>query len=55
MSTHKIALWVEDGVVQGVRASLDVSVEVIDLTTGGKRDAESKWDKYQTEFPFSIY
>lgn len=47
----------EDGMIQGIRASLDIKVEVIDIDFGGtnKDAAERKWDAYQTEFPFSIY
>ena len=57
MKKHKVAIWVEDGMIQGVRASLDIDVEVIDVDFGGqdRTGAELKWDTYQTELPFSIY
>lgn len=57
MEKHKIAIWVEDGVIQGIRSSVDISVEVIDVNFGGQmtKRAERKWETYQTEFPFSIY
>lgn len=43
--------------IQGVRASLDIDVEVIDVDIGGqdRTGAELKWDAYQTELPFSIF
>lgn len=71
MTKHKIAIWVENGMVQGVRSSVDISVEIIgaaegcaytdsgpDWESGYWRDANArraKWDGYQTELPFSIF
>ena len=57
MEKHKIAIWVEDGVIQGIRSSVDISVEVIDVDFGGqdRTGAELKWETYQTELPFSIF
>lgn len=57
MTKHKIAIWVEGGMIQGIRSSVDISVEVLDVDFGGtdKQAAELKWTTYQTELPFGIY
>lgn len=43
--------------VQGIRSSLDIDVEIIDVDFGGvsRDEAEKKWDEYQTELPFNNY
>ena len=43
--------------IQGIRSSLDIDVEVIDVDFGGhdKNEAEKKWETYQTELPFGIF
>ena len=57
MKKHKIAIWIEGGMIQGIRSSVDIDVEIIDVDWGGtdKDEAEKKWETYQTELPFGIY
>ena len=61
---NKIAIWIEGGMVQGIRSSIDVDVEIldfdVDLADGYAADnyrakLEEKWETYQTELPFGIY
>jgi len=57
MKKHKVAIWVEGGMIQGILSSVDIDVEIIDVDWGGtdKDEAEQKWETYQTELPFGIY
>ena len=54
---NKIAIWIEGGLIQGVRSNVDIELEIIDvdIETVDRDDAEKKWDHYQTELPFGIY
>jgi len=56
MKKNKIAIWIEGGVIQGIRSSIDVQVEIIDLDweETDKDIAEQKWENYQIELPFGI-
>ena len=61
----KVAVWIEGGMVQGIRASIDIDVEILDLDVdlGGhlsetydyRAELEKKWDSYQLELPFGIF
>jgi len=57
MKKHKIAIWIEGGMIQGIRSSVDIDVEIIDVDLDGtdKDAAEQEWETYQTELPFGIY
>ena len=57
MNKHKVAIWIEGGMIQGIRSSVDIDVEIIDVDWGGtdRDEAEKKWETYQTELPFGIY
>jgi hypothetical protein len=59
----KVAIWIEGGMVQGIRASIDLDVEVLDLDVDWadeyaaidrRADLENKWETYQTELPFGV-
>ena len=41
--------------IQGIRSSVDIDIEIIDIDWGGtdREVAEEKWEKYQTELPFN--
>ena len=54
---NKIAIWIEGGLIQGVRSNVDIELEIIDvdIETVDRDDAEKKWETYQTELPFGIY
>ena len=54
---HKVAIWIEGGMIQGIRSSVDIDVEIIDIDWGGtdREAAEEKWEKYQTELPFNTF
>jgi len=54
---HKVAIWIEGGMIQGIRSSVDIDVEIIDVDLEGvdKDAAEQKWEQYQTELPFNTY
>lgn len=54
---NKIAIWIEGGLIQGVRSNVNIELEIIDvdIETVDRDDAEKKWETYQTELPFSIY
>jgi hypothetical protein len=57
MKKHKVAIWVEGGMIQGIRSSVDIDVEIIDVDCEGidREAAEQKWEQYQTELPFNTY
>lgn len=56
MNKNKIAIWVEGGAIQGIRSTVDIEVEIIDVDFDiEKEEAEKTWDRYQTELPFGIY
>ena len=57
MNKNKVAIWIEGGLIQGIRSSVDIDVEIIDVDLEGvDRDtAEQKWEQYQTELPFNTY
>lgn len=59
----KVAIWIEGGMIQGIRASIDLDVEVLDLdvnwadeyaTIDRRVDLENKWETYQIELPFGV-
>ena len=53
---NKIAIWIEGGAIQGIRSSIDIEVEIIDLDLDNtdKEEAENRWQTYQTELPFEL-
>jgi len=55
MKKHKVAIWIEGGMIQGIRSSVDIDIEIIDIDLDNvDRDAaEQKWEQYQTELPFN--
>jgi hypothetical protein len=57
MNKNKIAIWIESGTIQGIRSSVDIDVEIIDVDCDGvdREAAEQKWEQYQTELPFNTY
>ena len=57
MNKNKVAIWIEGGMIQGIRSSVDIDVEIIDVDLEGvdKDAAEQKWEQYQTELPFNTY
>ena len=59
----KVAIWIEGGMIQGIRASIDLDVEILDLDVDWadeyaaidrRVDLENKWETYQTELPFGV-
>jgi len=54
---HKVAIWIEGGMIQGIRSSVDIDIEIIDVDWGGtdREIAEQKWEQYQTELPFNTF
>jgi hypothetical protein len=59
----KVAIWIEGGMVQGIRASIDLDVEILDLDVDWadeyaaidrRVDLENKWETYQIELPFGV-
>lgn len=59
----KVAIWIEGGMIQGIRASIDLDVEVLDLDVDWadeyaaidrRVDLENKWETYQIELPFGV-
>lgn len=59
----KVAIWIEGGMIQGIRASIDLDVEVLDLDVDWadeyaaidrRVDLENKWESYQIELPFGV-
>jgi hypothetical protein len=59
----KVAIWIEGGMIQGIRASIDLDVEVLDLDVNWadeyaaidrRVDLENKWETYQIELPFGV-
>jgi hypothetical protein len=55
MKKHKVAIGIEGGMKQGIRSSVDIDIEIIDIDLDNvDRDAaEQKWEQYQTELPFN--
>ena len=59
----KVAIWIEGGMIQGIRASIDLDVEILDLDVDWadeyaaidrRVDLENKWESYQIELPFGV-
>jgi hypothetical protein len=59
----KVAIWIEGGMIQGIRASIDLNVEILDLDVDWadeyaaidrRVDLENKWETYQIELPFGV-
>jgi hypothetical protein len=59
----KVAIWIEGGMIQGIRASIDLDVEILDLDVDWadeyaaidrRVDLENKWETYQIELPFGV-
>jgi len=59
----KVAIWIEGGMIQGIRASIDLDVEILDLDVDSadeyaaidrRVDLENKWETYQIELPFGV-
>lgn len=52
----KIAIYVEGGIIQGVRSNIDADIEVEIVDVDDKPDeAEDRWEEVQTELEFGNY
>lgn len=54
---NKIAIWVEGGAIQGIRSSVDIEVEIIDLDfdDANRDEMDKKWEQYEKELTFAVY
>ena len=58
--TPKVAIYVEGGIVQGVRSNIgqDLEVEVVDFDSMYNEEsnkADARWEELQTELEFGNY
>jgi len=56
---HKIAIYVEGGIVQGIRSNIStdlLDIEIVDADGDNQDEARERWDvEIQTELPFGNY
>ena len=56
---HKIAIYVEGGIVQGIRSNIStdlLDIEIVDADGDTQDEARERWDvEIQTELPFGNY
>jgi hypothetical protein len=52
----KIAIFVDGGIVQGIRSNIaeNIDVEIVDADND-PNDADDRWEELQTELPFGNY
>ena len=51
---HKVAIWVEGGIVQVIRSSVDIEVEVIDMDMMDEYP-QDRFDQLEIKLPFIVY
>jgi len=56
---HKIAIYVEGGLIQGIRSNIPpdlLDIEIVDADGDNQDEARERWDvEIQTELPFGNY